>query len=153
MKFKLSALLLGSLLFVITGCNNSEEAPKTTQTKPAKKSLYERIGKQAAVDAAVDLFYVKVLADKRVNHFFDDINMNKQKKKQKQFIAAVLGGPVPYTGKDMRTAHKSLDLKDADFGAIAGHLAATLKELKIDPQLIGEVMTLVATTKNDVLNK
>ena len=84
MKFNISALLLGSLLFIVTGCNNSPETQKeTAQTKPAKKSLYERIGKQAAVDAAVDLFYVKVLADKRVNHFFDDVNMNKQKKKQK----------------------------------------------------------------------
>ena len=33
-------------------------------------SLYHQIGGAAALTAAVDLFYVKVLADKRVNHFF-----------------------------------------------------------------------------------
>ena len=122
-------------------------------TRPEPPSLYDRIGGQAAIDAAVDLFYTKVLADERVNHFFDDVNMNKQHSKQKQFLGHVLGGPNPYTGKDMRAAHKHLDLKEEDFGAIAEHLQATLRELNVDPGLIGEVMTLVATTKNDVLNR
>ena len=35
------------------------------------KSLYERIGGEAAVGAAVDLFYSKVLADQKISHFFD----------------------------------------------------------------------------------
>ncbi|TPW11570.1 MAG: hypothetical protein FD130_1953, partial [Halothiobacillaceae bacterium] len=35
------------------------------------QSLYERIGGDPAVTAAVDLFYRKVLADKRINQFFE----------------------------------------------------------------------------------
>ena len=34
-------------------------------------SLYDRIGGEAAVDAAVELFYRKVLNDYRINRFFD----------------------------------------------------------------------------------
>jgi hemoglobin len=37
----------------------------------------------AAIDAAVELFYKKVLVDDRVKHFFEDINMNAQRRKQK----------------------------------------------------------------------
>jgi len=114
MKTAILSLSLLMLMFA-TGCCQTR-AVKTTG------SLYDRIGGQAAIDAAVDLFYTKVLADERVNHFFDDVNMNKQHNKQKQFLGAVLGGPVPYEGRDMRTAHKSLELTEADFGAIAGHL-------------------------------
>jgi hemoglobin len=58
-------------------------------------SLYEKIGGKSALDAAVELFYVKVLADDRVNHFFEDVNMNAQKSKQKAFLAAALGAPAP----------------------------------------------------------
>jgi len=116
-------------------------------------SLYQQLGGKAAINAAVDLFYVKVLADDRVNFFFEDINMNAQKRKQKEFLSAALGSPVAWTGKDMRKAHANLDLKEADFGAIAENLNATLVELGISNELIGQVMTLVGSTKDDVLNK
>lgn len=116
-------------------------------------SLYQRIGGKAALDAAVDLFYVKVLADKRVNHFFEDVNMKAQARKQKEFLAHVLGAPTAWTGKDMRKAHENLDLREADFQAIAENLQATLTELKLDEKIIGEIMTIVASTKKDVLNQ
>ena len=76
-------------------------------------SLYTQIGGKAAIDAAVDLFYTKVLADKRVNFFFEDVSMKRQHNKQKQFLSAALGSPVPYTGMDMRKGHKHLDLTEA----------------------------------------
>ena len=56
-------------------------------------SLYERIGGDAALDAAVDLFYRKVLADPGINHFFDTTDMDEQRGKQKAFLSMVFGGP------------------------------------------------------------
>ena len=47
-------------------------------------------------------------------------------------FAAAFGGPKPWTGKDMRKAHKHLDLTEKDFNVIAEHLQAALKELKVD---------------------
>lgn len=117
------------------------------------KSLYARVGGQGAINAAVDLFYEKLLADDRVNFFFDDVNMKVQIRKQKEFLSAVLGGPEPWTGKDMRKAHANLDLREEDFSVVAEHLQNTLVELKLDHKLVEEIMTLVASTKDDVLNK
>lgn len=131
---------------------SSEDDQKKFQSERAA-SLYQRIGGKAALYAAVDLFYVKVLADKRVNFFFEDINMKVQHEKQKAFLAAALGGPTPWTGKDMRKAHENLDLREEDFTAIAENLQATLNELKLDETLISEIMSIVASTKNDVLNR
>jgi hemoglobin len=118
------------------------------------ESLYEKIGGKAAISAAVDNFYVKVLADERVNFFFEDINMKRQHNKQKAFIGAALGGPEPWTGKDMRTAHQNLDgLNDSHFDAIAGHLQSTLEELKVDKDLISQVMAIVGSTRDAVLGR
>ena len=100
--------------------------------KDIKASVYHRLGGRKAINAAVDAFYKRVLADEKVNHFFEDVNMKRQAKKQKAFLSAAFGSPVKYTGKDMRAAHKHLDLTEADFGAIAGHLQATLKSLKVN---------------------
>lgn len=118
-----------------------------------KASIYHRLGGKKAISAAVDAFYKRVLADKKVNHFFEDVNMKRQHNKQKAFLSAALGGPTPWKGKDMRKAHKHLDLTEADFNAIAGHLQAPLEELKVDKKLIGEVMAVAASTKDDVLNR
>ncbi len=119
-------------------------------------SLYSRIGGREALDAAVDIFYKKVLDDPSINHFFADVNMDRQRSKQKIFLAYALGGPVKYEGKDLRKAHQHLvekGLNDSHFNAVAGHLLATLKELNVPDDLIDEVMTTVASTRDDVLNR
>lgn len=117
------------------------------------KSIYARLGGQEAIDAAVDIFYKKVLADPKVNYLFENVNMKTQARKQKQFLGAAFGGPALWQGKDMREAHKHLSLTEEHFAAIAGHLSATLQELKVDPKLMGEIMELVGSTKDDVLNR
>ncbi len=120
------------------------------------QTLYERIGQEPAVNAAVDLFYRKVLADPSVSHFFTSVDMDEQRSKQKAFLTMVFGGPNDYTGSDMRTAHAGLvdkGLNEQHFNAVAGHLQATLDELGVDPTLSTEVMTLAASTKDDVLNR
>ncbi len=79
--------------------------------------------------------------------------MNKQRRKQKEFLSAALGGPIPWTGKDMRTAHAKLPgLNETHFTAIAANLKSTLEELKISKDLIDQVLALVGTLHDDVLN-
>jgi hemoglobin len=129
------------------------EVDLNTFKKERSESLYHRLGGKAAINAAVDLFYTKVLADNRVNFIFENVNMARQHRQQKAFLSAALGSPVAYTGKDMRAAHATLDLTEEDFAAIAEHLQATLVELEVDEKLIAETMAIVASTKDDVLGR
>jgi hemoglobin len=116
-------------------------------------SLYQQIGGKAAMDAAIEIFYKKVLADNRIKHFFDDVDMVRQRTKQKQFLSAALGGPIPWEGKDMRKAHAKLPgLNESHFNAVAENLQATLSELKVKKELIEKVMAVAASTRADVLN-
>jgi hemoglobin len=131
----------------------ADEASRASFQSAREASLYQKLGGKGAIDAAVELFYVKVLADKRVNHFFEDISMRKQKRLQKEFLSAALGSPVPYTGKDLRSAHADIDLDDSHFNAIAEHLLATLEELKVDSALIAQAMAIVGSTREAVLNR
>lgn len=115
-------------------------------------SLYEKLGGEAAVSAAVDIFYKKVLADDIINHFFENVDMDRQIAKQKAFMTMAFGGPNEYTGDDMRTAHAHLALEEEHFTAVAGHLKATLEELSVPAELQDEVMAIAASTHDDVLN-
>lgn len=132
----------------------ADEASRKTFEEARAASLYQRLGGKPALEAAVERFYEKILADKRVNYFFEDVSMVKQKRKQKEFLAAALGGPIPYVGKDLRKAHADMDgLNDTHFDAIAEHLQSTLEELKVDKALIAEVMAIVGSTRDAVLNR
>lgn len=115
-------------------------------------SLYENIGGSAAVDAAVDIFYRKVLADDRISMFFDTVDMAGQHAKQKAFLTMAFGGPSQYTGKDLREGHKSMNLTEEHFAAVGGHLLSTLEELNVPKEYSDEVMAIVIGAKDDVLN-
>ena len=120
------------------------------------ESLYNRIGGEAAVNAAVDVFYRKVLGDFRINRFFNNADMDKQIAKQRAFFTMAFGGPNNYTGKDMRTAHDHLvkmGLNDSHFDAVMEHLGDTLKELNVPGDLITEAAGIAEGARKDVLGK
>lgn len=119
-------------------------------------TLFERLGGENAVNTAVDIFYRKVLADDRVNYFFDGVDMDKQIQKQKGFLTMVFGGPNNYTGKDMREGHRHLvakGLNDSHVDIIIEHLGGTLKELGAKDEDIVEVAAIANSVRDDVLNR
>lgn len=120
------------------------------------KTLYDKLGGEQAVNAAVDIFYRKVLSDERINTFFDGVDMDKQAAKQKAFLTLAFGGPHNYSGKDMRDGHARLvkmGLNDKHFDAVIENLGATLKELNVPAELIAEAARIAESTRKDVLGR
>ncbi len=119
-------------------------------------SVYEQIGGSAAVNAAVDIFYRKVLRDDHISDFFDTVDMDAQHAKQKAFITMALGGPQNYTGLDMRAAHAPLvqrGLTDSHFDAVLKHLGDTLLELGVDQEIVGAIATKLEGLRGHVLGR
>ena len=119
-------------------------------------TLYDRLGGAPAMEAAVDIFYRKVLVDERINRFFEDVDMDRQAAKQKAFLTMVTGGPNAYSGLDMRQAHKPLvaqGLNDVHFDAVVELLAGTLQELGATEADITQVGTLANSVRADVLGR
>jgi hemoglobin len=119
-------------------------------------SLFEKIGGMYAVDAAVEIFYTKVLADERISHFFRWTHMKSQHAKQKAFLAYAFGAPLKYSGKSMSDAHKHLldiGLNDSHFDAVMEHLISTLKDLEVAEALIAQVEEIAESTRHHVLGR
>lgn len=119
-------------------------------------SLYNDLGGEAAVNAAVDIFYRKVLKDDRIKHFFDGVDMSKQAAKQKAFLTLAFGGPNSYSGEDMRKGHAHLvakGLNASHFDAVMENLGATLKELNVPDNLIAQAAAIAESTRKDVLGQ
>jgi hemoglobin len=92
-------------------------------------SLFERIGGNDAVAAAVDIFYGKVISDDHINGFFEGVDMPKQMRKMKSFLSYAFGADTPFQGASMRVAHERLvkqGSNDSHFDAVKNHIDTTL---------------------------
>lgn len=121
-----------------------------------ENTLFEQLGGQAAVDAAVDIFYRKVLSDERINYFFTGVDMAKQAAKQKSFLTMVFGGPNNYSGLDMRKGHEHLlkmGMNDSHVDAVLENLGNTLRELNVKEELIEQVAGIANSVRDDVLGR
>jgi hemoglobin len=119
-------------------------------------TLYERLGGEAAVQAAVVGMYERIMADAELAGFFAGLDMEAQIKKQVAFMMVAFGGPDQYSGRQLRVAHAPLikrGLTDRHFDAVAAHLAATLTELGVDAETSSEVLSLVGGTRASVLGR
>ena len=126
-------------------------------TNETERTLYEKIGGQESVKKAVALFYKKILMDARVSHFFDHTDMRQLYAHQSKFLTFVLGGPNDYEGKNMRDAHKNIvethNLKESHFDIVAEHLLGTLIDMDVPKDIREEILDIIASTKDDVLNR
>ena len=159
-KVKVLPLVLAAFLVISAGSTffasltfAASEAESTADDKP---SLYDQLGGEKAIDAAVDKFYEKVLADERVNGFFKGVDMDRQRAMQKAFLTFAFGGPNAYEGRDLRAAHAHLvakGLNDTHFDVIVEHLGTTLKELDVKEDLIKHAADVANSVRSEVLNK
>ncbi len=118
------------------------------------ESLYQRLGGASVIERAVDAFYLRVLADERVRRFFDDVDMDTQRARQREFLTFSLGGPATYSGKDLRTAHQRLvdmGLSDIHFVIVCEHLVSTLNELGAPADAVVGVLTFLESKRDDIL--
>jgi hemoglobin len=99
-------------------------------------SVYDEIGGGDAVTAAVDQFYVRVLGDPELAPYFEQTDMRKQKSHMRAFLAAALGGPQLYAGRDMRAAHAHAGITSDAFDRVVVHLVATLEGLSVPVPII-----------------
>jgi hemoglobin len=120
---------------------------------PNEQTVYEEIGGREAIDAVVSDFYDHVLADERLAEFFEGFDMAELHAHQVQFISSVAGGPVSYTGGEMREVHAPLDIKEEDFDAVATHLAVALRENGVRDENVNVIMTEVAALEDPILNR
>ena len=122
-----------------------------------EKSLFERLGGEAAITAVVDDFVGRAAVNPAVNFTrqgqprtwdANPENVTKLKKRLVQFISIATGAPdVTYEGKDMTEAHKGMKITNAEFDALAGDLAATLDTFKVPEKEKNELLKIAGSTR------
>lgn len=119
----------------------------------AEVSIYEAIGGEPALVAVVDDFYGRVLSDEQLAAFFAGANMPKLKGRQVEFFAAALGGPDLYAGGSMRQVHAGRGISQADFDQVAFHLAGSLADAGVPPEIITEIAAAITPLAGDIVSR
>jgi len=118
------------------------------------KSLYERLGGYDAIAAVTNAVYLRVRSDDKLRRFYDhrgDDGVEREKQLLIDFLSAAAGGPLYYTGRDMKTVHKGMRLDEEDWQKAVGYLTAALDSFNVPERETAEVLALVESTKQEIV--
>ena len=120
----------------------------------SNKTLYERLGGYDAIRAVSEDLLPRLMSDSRLKRFWDhrgEDGLNREKQLLIDFLCASSGGPMYYTGRDMKVSHKVMKISEADWTAFLGHANATLDAFKVPPTERSEVVAFVQSLKKDIV--
>ncbi len=118
------------------------------------KTLYERLGGYDAIAAVVDALMVRIKDDDKLRRFYDHRGADGIAREQQllvDFLCASTGGPMVYTGRDMKPLHVGMRLDAEDWKRAMAHLTATLDAFEVPAQEKGEVMSFHENLKSDIV--
>jgi hemoglobin len=137
------ALTIMSGLMTLTAFAGEEEA--------AGPSLYERLGEMDGIAQIVTDTVALHHENPDLAHFFDGVDDAKLIAHVTAFFAAGTGGPANYEGRDMTTAHASMDMTDADFDSAATDVANAAAANGIDADTIAAVGAILESLRPAVM--
>ncbi len=117
-------------------------------------TLYERLGGYDAIAAVADALMVKIKSDDKLRRFYDHRGADGIAREQQllvDFICSQAGGPMLYTGRDLRHSHVGMRLDEEDWQRAMAFLAATLKEFAVPDQERSDVMGFHESLKPQIV--
>jgi len=120
----------------------------------SKKSLYGSLGGYYAISAGSNDLVDCLQADPQLGRFWADRGMDGLKRERQLHVDVlwnVAGGPVYYRGRDMKLTHVGMRISESDWNIFLGHAAATLDKFKVPQAERDEVVSVVLSTKADIV--
>jgi hemoglobin len=117
-------------------------------------TLYARLGGYDAIAAVVDNLLPRLMSDERLGRFWahrGEDGLRREKQLLIDFLCHCAGGPLFYTGRDMKTSHKGMRINEDDWTAFLGHVTATPDEFHVAATEKEMVIAFVQSTKADIV--
>jgi hemoglobin len=117
-------------------------------------TLYSRLGGYDAIAAVADDLLSRLTADDQLGRFWrnrGEDGVRREKQLLIDFLSASAGGPLYYTGRDMKTSHRGMGIGESDWQNFRGHLTATLDHFGVPASERADVLTFIDGTKSDIV--
>jgi len=132
-------------------------ATQTARAQVTQPSLYERLGGVYSIATVVDDFIERLLvnATLNANPAINEARVRLPKAGLKFHVTALVcevsGGPCKYTGRAMKESHQHLNIAQVEWDAMVVDFKATLNKFKVPQREQQELITIVGSTKNDIV--
>ncbi len=133
------------------------KSPTQPPPPPPGLTLWERLGGEEGVGKVVDEFVNAAAKDPKVNFFRDPTHVASKeevaelKKSLVAFVSSATFGPIKYTGKSMKEAHKGMKITDEEFNAAKEDLKAALEKNGVKGEDEKAVLDTVEGTRKDIV--
>lgn len=148
---RVSTTVLAAVVVVMAGATHTARAQVT------QPSLYERLGGAYSIATVVDDFIERLLVNGTLNAnpAINEARRRVPKAGLKFHVTAMVcevsGGPCKYTGRTMKESHHHLNITQAEWEAMVVDFKATLNKFNVPQREQQELITIVGSTKNDIV--
>jgi hemoglobin len=114
--------------------------------------LYERLGGSGGIHRMVDDVIAAHLANPVIRPRFESIeDMEHAKQMAREFFGAGSGGPESYTGRDMRSAHRGMNISEQEFLAVVDDIMDVAEKHGLDEATKKDVLAILYSLKGEIV--
>jgi hemoglobin len=116
--------------------------------------LYQRLGGYDAIAAATQDLLDRLFADPQLGVYWKGKGEDGKKRDVQlivNYMVAAAGGPLYYTGRDMKLSHRGLGISEDEWQSFMRHAQATLRRFEVAEQETAEVLAFFTSLKGDVV--
>ena len=120
----------------------------------SEKSLYERLGGYDGISTFVNDLLPRLQTDKQLGRFWEnrgDDGIEREKQLLIDYLCSNAGGPVYYTGRNMKLSHVGMKISASDWTVFFGHAGATMQALQVPQQECDDVVAFVSSLESDIV--
>ena len=115
-------------------------------------TLYQRLGGHPGITAIVEDIFNNHISNPIINNRYAASDPAKVKRLVTEMCCAGFGGPEAYTGKDMISAHKGMNINDAEFVAVCDDVLKALDKHSAGKREKDEVLCILYSLKAEVVH-
>ncbi len=115
-------------------------------------SLYERLGGEEKIRMIASCIFDNHARNEVVNARYKDSDRDRVIQVVTEFICAGTGGPQAYTGQDMLTAHRGMNVNETEYLAVIDDIMAALDSNDVGEREKQEVLMIAYSLKDEILH-
>jgi hemoglobin len=130
------------------------EEKKTEEKKTTKQTLWQRLGGEARVTKVVHDFVKTAAADPKLDFTRGGkykVDAPKLERDLVDIISQHTGGPLHYTGPNMKEAHKGMHISNKEFDRAVEHFRRALKKNGVPRDAAADVLRIVDSTRTAIV--
>lgn len=130
-----------------------------TVTKPAEAtaydpnaSLYDRLGRRPRIEEIVEVIWANHTSNPAIKQRYVNSDGETVKRLVTEMCCAGFGGPEAYTGKDMISAHRGMNINEVEFIAVCDDVLDALDRCNVGKREKDEILAILYSLKAEIVH-